>query len=89
MHRPKLTREEQGWIKPKRQPTRAELLERVVALRKEANALERQVLEMDRSARLEALVRIRNLMRGFEISIEEIAPRRRRGRPRRALESAA
>ncbi|NML16787.1 H-NS family nucleoid-associated regulatory protein [Azohydromonas caseinilytica] len=76
--------EESGWIRPEPKPTRESLQARINELREELAGLERQLEEMEADTRLEALVRIRNLMRAFELTPADlglVAPPRRRGRP--------
>jgi hypothetical protein len=76
-----------GWVKPVAKPTRESLMARVAELRAELAEAENQLREMEEGARLEALVKIRNLMRAFQLTPADLglAPtRKRRGRPRKA-----
>jgi hypothetical protein len=76
-----------GWVKPVSKPTRESLQARIAALRAELAEAEAQLQHMEADARLEALVRIRNLMRAFELTPADLGleapPPRRRGRPRK------
>lgn len=76
-----------GWVKPVAKPTRESLQARVAELRAELAQAEAQLRAMEDDTRLEALVKIRNLMRAFELTPEdlglEMPPPRRRGRPRK------
>lgn len=76
-----------GWVKPVAKPTRESLKTRVAELRAELGEAEAQLREIEESERLEALVKIRNLMRAFELTPADlgIAPTpKRRGRPRKS-----
>jgi hypothetical protein len=76
-----------GWVKPVAKPTRESLKARVAELRTELAEAEAQLREMQEGARLEALVKIRNLMRGFELTPADLGlvpVPKRRGRPRKA-----
>lgn len=76
--------EPKGWVKPVAKPTQEQLRARIQALRAELAPLEQQLAEIEADARLEAVVKIRNLMRGFQITFSDLglvkAPKRR-GRP--------
>ena len=76
-----------GWVRPVAKPNRESLKARVVELRAELAEVEAQLREMEGGERLEALVKIRNLMRAFELTPADLglvpAPKRR-GRPRKA-----
>lgn len=76
-----------GWVKPAPKPTRESLQARVADLRAELAAAEAQLRAIEEGERLEALVKIRNLMRGFGLTPADLglvpAPKRR-GRPRKA-----
>lgn len=76
-----------GWVKPVATPTRESLKTRVAELRAELAEAEAKLSEMEEGERLEALVKIRNLMRGFDLTPAdlgiELTPKRR-GRPRKA-----
>lgn len=54
-----------GWVKPVAKPTRESLQARVAELRAELAQAEAQLRAMEDDTRLEALVKIRNLMRAF------------------------
>lgn len=75
-----------GWIKPVARPTRESLRARVAKLRAELAEAEALLREMEEGARLEALVKIRNLMRGFDLTPADLGlvpVPKRRGRPRK------
>jgi hypothetical protein len=75
-----------GWVKLVPKPTPEALPARIVELRAEPAEAERQLREMEEGARLEALVKSRNLMRAFEPTSADLglAPTpRRRGRARK------
>jgi hypothetical protein len=57
-----------GWVKPVAEPTRESLMARVAELRAELAEAENQLREIEEGARLEALVKVRNLMRAFELT---------------------
>lgn len=69
--------ESTGWVKPQRAPTYDEIVARINDLRAELTELERQADEMREAARLDALVKIRNIMRAQQLTIDDIAPDRR------------
>lgn len=75
-----------GWVKPVAKPTREALKARIAELRAELAEAENQLTEMEKGAKLEALVKVRNLMRAFELTPADLrlvpAPKRR-GRPRK------
>ncbi len=75
-----------GWVKPVAKPTPESLKARIAELRAELTAAEAQLREMEEGERLEALVKVRNLMRAFELTPADLglvlAPKRR-GRPRK------
>jgi hypothetical protein len=75
-----------GWVKPAPKPTPESLRARIAELRAELTEAESQLREMEEGARLEALVKIRNLMRAFELTPADLGltpTPRRRGRPRK------
>jgi hypothetical protein len=78
-----------GWVKPVAKPTRESLKARVTELRAELAETEAQLQAMEDDARLEALVKIRNLMRGFGLTPEDLSltltPKRRGRPPRKAV----
>ena len=69
--------EQTGWVKPQRAPTYDEIVERIKGLRAELSELERQADDMREAAKLEALVKIRNIMRAQQLTVEDILPERR------------
>ena len=71
-----------GWVKPVANPT-CESLKACVAELAEA---EDQLREMEEGERLEALVKVRNLMHAFELTPADlglVSVAKRRGRPRK------
>ncbi|WP_157269479.1 H-NS histone family protein [Azohydromonas aeria] len=68
--------EHTGWVKPQRAPTYEEILARIDELRTELTALEQQAADMREASRLEALVKIRNIMRAQQLTVEDILPER-------------
>ncbi|WP_066334572.1 hypothetical protein [Azohydromonas lata] len=70
-----------GWVKPVAKPTPETLRARIAELRTELAEAEGQLREMEEGARLEALVKVRNLMRAFELTPADLglvpAPKRR------------
>jgi hypothetical protein len=66
--------EQTGWVKPQRAPTYEEIVARISELRTELETLERQAGDMREAAKLEALVRIRNIMRAQQLTIDDILP---------------
>lgn len=75
-----------GWVRPVAKPTPDSLRTRIAELRAELAEAEAQLHEMEEGARLEALVKVRNLMRAFQLTPADLdlapAPKRR-GRPRK------
>lgn len=75
-----------GWVKPVAKPTKESLKARIENLRAELCEAEAQLREIEEGERLEALVKIRNLMRGFELTPADLGfepTAQRRGRPRK------
>lgn len=70
--------EQTGWVKPQRAPTYDEIMVRIGELRTELQGLEQQASDMREATRLEALVKIRNIMRAQQLTIEDILPELRR-----------
>ncbi|WP_298236524.1 hypothetical protein [uncultured Azohydromonas sp.] len=76
-----------GWVKPVAKPTPETLKARIAELRAELAEAEGQLREMEEGARLEALVKVRNLMRAFELTPADLGLEptpKRRGRPRKS-----
>jgi hypothetical protein len=76
-----------GWVRPVAKPTRESLKARVDELRTELAKAEAQLREMEEGERLEALVKVRNLMRAFELTPADLGltpMHKRRGWPRKA-----
>jgi hypothetical protein len=75
-----------GWVKLVDKPTPEYLRARIAELRAELADAEAQLRDMEEGARLEVLVRIRNLMRGFDLTPTDpglVPAPKRRGRPRK------
>jgi hypothetical protein len=75
-----------GWVKPVAKPTPETLRGRIAELRAELAEAESQLREMEEGTRLEALVKVRNLMRAFELAPADLGftpTPKRRGRPRK------
>jgi hypothetical protein len=75
-----------GWVKPVAKPTRESLKARIAELRAELAEAEGQLRTIEEGARLEALVKIRNLMRAFELTPVDLGltpTPKRPGRPRK------
>lgn len=73
-----------GWVKPVAKPTRESLKARIAELRAELAEAESQLHEMEEGAKLEAVVKVRNLMRAFELTPADLGLEptpTRRGRP--------
>jgi hypothetical protein len=76
-----------GRIRPIATPSRESLKARIAELRAELAQADGQLREMEEGTRLDALVKISNLMRAFELTPTDLAPvqaPKRRGRPRKA-----
>jgi hypothetical protein len=76
-----------GWVKPVAKPTHESLRARIADLRVELAEAEGQLREMEEGTRLEALVKVRNIMRAFELTPADLgltSTPKRRGRPRKA-----
>ena len=73
-----------GWVKPQRSRTLAELQELIVQKRQELAELEREAEDILTTGRLEAIARVRNLMRAHELTIEDVAAVLAEPAPRRA-----
>jgi hypothetical protein len=69
--------EQTGWVKPQRAPTYDEIMVRINELRTELADLEQQASGMREAAKLEALVKIRNIMRAQQLTVDDIVPERR------------
>jgi hypothetical protein len=76
-----------GWVKPVAKPTPETLKVRIAELRAELDDAQAQLRELEEGERLEALVKVRNLMRAFELTLADLGLTpmpKRRGRPRKA-----
>lgn len=62
-----------GWIKPQRGLTLPELQALIQTKRAELEDLEQKAATLIEDARLEACVRIRNIMRAHQLSIDDIS----------------
>jgi hypothetical protein len=69
--------EQTGWVKPQRAPTYDEIMVRINDLRTELSELEKQAADMRETTRLDALVKIRNIMRAQQLTVEDILPERK------------
>jgi hypothetical protein len=68
-----------GWYTPTKRENLVSLREKVAKKRAELKELEGQLKLMEDEAKLEAIVMVRNLMRAYDISFDELKkPRRRR-----------
>ena len=77
-----------GWVKPVAKPTPETLKARIAELRAELTEAEAQLREMEEGERLEALVKIRNLMRAFQLTPADLGftpTPKRCGRPGKIL----
>lgn len=75
-----------GWVKPVAKATRESLITKVAQLRAELLEAEAQLREIEEGERLEALVKIRNYMRAFQLTPDDLGltpTPKRRGRPRK------
>lgn len=75
-----------AWIKPVAKPSKESLKTRINTLRAELREAEAQLREIEEGERLEALVKVRNLMRGFQLTPADLGLEptvRHRGRPRK------
>ena len=61
-----------GWVKPVRARTIAEVKALIVEKQREVAALELELFNLQQGPRLEALAKIRNIMRAQQLSIEDI-----------------
>lgn len=61
-----------GWVKPVRARTISEVKALIVEKQREVAALELELFNMQQGPRLEALAKIRNIMRAQQLTIEEI-----------------
>lgn len=69
---PMLTESQGGWIKPQRTRTLSELHQLIALKRAELQALEQEASDLMGSAKLEAIVKIRNIMRAHQLSMNDI-----------------
>lgn len=75
-----------GWVKPVAKPTRESLRARISVLRGELQEAEAQLRQLEDDAKLEALVKCRNLMRGHGLTVADLGltpTPKRPGRPRK------
>lgn len=75
-----------GWVKPVAKATRESLKANIAELRAKLADAEAQLQEIEEGERLEALVKVRNLMRAFELTPADLGfvpTPKRRGRPRK------
>lgn len=71
---------ELGWYTPTKRESLLSLRDKVAKKRAELKELERQLKLMEDEAKLEAIVQIRNLMRAYDISFDDLAKRKRRAK---------
>lgn len=62
-----------GWVKPVKRRTLPELQQMIADKRAELAALEAEAASLYEQARLEAIVKVRNIMRAHELSIADIS----------------
>jgi len=61
-----------GWVKPVRPRTIAEVKSLIIERQREVAALELELFNLQQGPRLEAIAKIRNIMRAQQLTIEEI-----------------
>jgi len=61
-----------GWVKPARPRTIAEIKALIVERQREIAALELEMFNLQQGPRLDALVKIRNIMRAQQLTVEDI-----------------
>jgi len=61
-----------GWVKPVRRRTLDELKALIIERQREVAALELELFNLQQGPRLEALAKIRNIMRAQQLTIEEV-----------------
>ena len=64
-----------GWVKPVRARTIAEVKALIVEKQREVAALELELFNLQQGPRLEALAKIRNIMRAQQLTIADICAR--------------
>jgi len=61
-----------GWVKPVRRRTIEEVKALIIERQREVAALELELFNLQQGPRLEALAKIRNIMRAQQLTIEEV-----------------
>ncbi len=61
-----------GWVKPVRRRTIDEVKALIIERQREVAALELELFNLQQGPRLEALAKIRNIMRAQQLTIEEV-----------------
>lgn len=61
-----------GWVRPVAKPTIASQREKVAQLRAELQEAQRVLDDLEETSRLEAIVKIRNIMRGQGLSFHDL-----------------
>ena len=61
-----------GWVKPVRRRTVAEVRDLIVEHQRAVAALELELSNLQQGPRLEALAKIRNIMRAQQLTLEDI-----------------
>jgi len=72
-----------GWVKPTRSRTLAELLQLMADKRAELALLEAEAASLQQHAKLEAIAKVRNIMRAHQLSLEDIGVEPGRGSRKR------
>ena len=62
-----------GWVKPVRRRTIEEVKALIIERQREVAALELELFNLQQGPRLEALAKIRNIMRAQQLTIEEVS----------------
>jgi len=61
-----------GWVKPVRRRTADEVKALIVEKQREVAALELELFNLQQGPRLEALAKIRNIMRAQELTVDDV-----------------
>ncbi len=73
-----------GWHKPEPKETINSVKQKIDELQAELNALQKKHDQMIAEAKLEVLVQIRNMMRAYDVAVEDVAPKVRKKRTQKA-----
>ncbi|MBW8831796.1 MAG: H-NS histone family protein [Burkholderiales bacterium] len=76
---------ETGWVKPTRSRTLAELLQLIADKRAELALLEAEAASLQHHAKLEAIAKVRNIMRAHQLSLEDIGEESASGSRKRKM----